>query len=145
MTAAMRPTTFASKPKHQEVLTKHPRAKRQKNDIYECHLEDLPATNLSSHEFSGTSSRHHAIRSIKLPVVILARANSNRNSAHSLHKRHPNQKITPSCIPGNFPSYPNYSSSFSRKALRVPPAETRLTVYCRLKMLDFGRHFRTCF
>ena len=84
MTAAMRPTTFASKPKHEKALRKHPRAKRQKNDIFECHLGDLPLTNLSSHEFSGTSSRHHTIRSIKLPGVIDARANSNRNSERSL-------------------------------------------------------------
>ena len=84
MTAAMRPTTFASKSKHEKALTKHPRAKRQKNDIFKCHLEITSATNLSSHEFSGTSSRHHAIRSIKLPGVILARVNSNRNSERSL-------------------------------------------------------------
>ena len=84
MTASMRPTTFASKPKHEKVLTKHPRAKRQKNDTFECHLGDLSSTNLSSHEFSGASSRHHAILSSSLVKVILARINSNRNSERSL-------------------------------------------------------------
>ena len=84
MTAAMRPTTFASKPKHEKVFTKHPRAKRQKNDIFECHLGELSFTNLSSHEFSGTSSRHHAIRSNKLPKIFLVSFNSNRNSERSL-------------------------------------------------------------
>ena len=84
MTAAMRPTTFASKPKHEKALTKRPRAKRQKNDISECHLGDLPLTNLSSHEFSGTSSRHHAIRSNKLQEIFLVSLNSNRNSERSL-------------------------------------------------------------
>ena len=84
MTAGIRPTTFASNSKHQKALTKQPRAKRQKNDNFECHLGITFVTNLSSHEFSGTSSRHHAIRSIKLPKVMLARFNSNRNSERSL-------------------------------------------------------------
>ena len=78
MTAAMRPTTFASKPKHEKALTKRLRAKRQKNDISECNLGDLCSTNLSSDEFSGTSSRHHAIRSNKLPKIFFASFNSNR-------------------------------------------------------------------
>jgi len=119
MTAAMRPTTFAIKPKHQKVVTKHPRVKRPKNDIFKCHLRIKCSTNLSSHEFSGTSSRNHAIRSNKLQEIFLVSFNSNRNSERSLTKQHPKLQITPSCIPGNFPSYPNYSSSFSRKALRV--------------------------
>ena len=74
MTAAMRPTTFASKPKHEKALTKHQKAKRQKNDISECHLGDLCFTNLSSHEFSGTSSRHHAMRSNRVFEVLAGRS-----------------------------------------------------------------------
>ena len=94
MTASMRPTTFASKPKHEKAPTKHPKAKCQKNGIFKCHLGNTSFTNLSSHEFSGTSSRNHAIRSNKLQEIFLVSSNPNRNSAHSLDKRHPKPEIT---------------------------------------------------